>query len=103
MGRIAPVAPMLSGAAGWCRMSSITTQPIPVRDSYNVALAETAAVTVLRHIADDLRVWEHGDEARRTKPADPGAFLPNPHSSLCSAKWCPAHGSEFCTAHLRED
>lgn len=28
------------------------------------------------------------------------AFRANPASSLCSARWCPAHGTEFCRAHI---
>lgn len=28
-----------------------------------------------------------------------GAFLPNPSSSLCGERWCPAWNTKFCTAH----
>lgn len=31
--------------------------------------------------------------------APTGAFRPNPGSSLCSARWCPAHGTRFCRSH----
>jgi hypothetical protein len=36
-------------------------------------------------------------------PGDPWAFAANPSSMLCSAKFCPAYGSDFCTEHMKKD
>lgn len=30
------------------------------------------------------------------------AFRANPASSLCSARWCPAHGTRWCRSHLQD-
>ncbi|MBS1586976.1 MAG: PD-(D/E)XK nuclease family protein [Bacteroidetes bacterium] len=30
---------------------------------------------------------------------DPSAFHANPHSPLCSPKWCDAYGTDWCTRH----
>jgi hypothetical protein len=71
-------------------------QPDPVSKPVRIAQAETAATNILRHIEGDLRTFRDGDPARRILPGDPWAFVANPSSMLCSAKWCPAHGTEFC-------
>lgn len=77
-------------------------QPDPVSYAVALAAAETAAVNIVRHIADDLRVFREGDSRRAASPGDPWAFLANPSSMLCSVRWCPAHGTDFCTAHRQE-
>ena len=71
-------------------------QPDPVSIGAHIAHAETAASNIIRHIADDLRTFREGDPARRIRPGDPWAFLANPSSNLCSPRWCPAYGTEFC-------
>lgn len=71
-------------------------QPDPQRITVPLAIAEQAAVNVLRHVIDDLRVYREGDERLGLRPGDPASFLANPNSTLCSAKYCPAHGTSFC-------
>lgn len=71
-------------------------QPDPQRITVPLAIAEQAAVNVLRHVIDDLRVYREGDERLGLWPGDPASFLANPNSTLCSAKYCPAHGTSFC-------
>lgn len=71
-------------------------QPEPVTTEVEIARAETAASSILAHIVRDLEVFRHGDPERRILPGDPWAFAANPASNLCGAKWCPAHGTEFC-------
>jgi len=71
-------------------------QPDPLSKSEPVAQAETAATNILRHIEADLRTFRQGDPERRLLPGDPWSFQANPASILCSAKWCPAHGTDFC-------
>lgn len=86
-----------SASIDFIRRVRITTpQPDPVSNPVAVAPAETAAANILRHMAGDLVTFRHGDPARRILPGDPWAFVANPSSILCSAKWCPAYGTEFC-------
>jgi hypothetical protein len=71
-------------------------QPGSMSIEYEVAAAETAASNILRAIVRDLDTFLHGDDQRRIRPGDPWAFQANPSSILCSARWCPAHGTSFC-------
>lgn len=71
-------------------------QPGAVIQKHNVAKVETAAANVLRHIDSDLRTFREGDATRGLLPGDAWAFPANPSSMLCSAKYCPAHGTSFC-------
>jgi hypothetical protein len=71
-------------------------QPDPVSVAVRVAEAETAASNIIRHIEGDIRTFRDGDAERRILAGDPWAFLANPASMLCSPKYCPAHGTEFC-------
>lgn len=66
---------------------------------FDLAGCESAAVAVLRHMDQCLTTFLEGDEERGVQPGDPWAFPANPSSKLCSAKWCPAHGTEFCKEH----
>jgi hypothetical protein len=78
------------------RVGAGKPQPDPVSNPVRVAEAETAATNILRHIEGDLRTFREGDPARRILPGDPWSFQANPASILCSPKWCPAFGTEFC-------
>ena len=71
-------------------------QPDPISNALDLTRAETAANNILRSIAADLATFRHGNAERRILPGDPWAFLANPSSVLCAAKWCSAHGTEFC-------
>jgi len=71
-------------------------QPDPISKPVAVAQAETAAINILRHIEGDLATFRNGDPVRRILPGDPWAFQANPSSILCSPKYCPAFGTEFC-------
>lgn len=70
---------------------------------HDIASCETAAVNVLRHIEGDIKTFVEGDEARRIKPGDPWAFMANPSSMLCGAKYCEAFGTQWCTEHRAEE
>jgi len=78
------------------RVGANKPQPSPTSKAVAVTLAETAASNILRHIEGDLRTFREGDEARHILPGDPWAFQANPSSILCSPKYCPAFGTEFC-------
>lgn len=72
------------------------TQPDPVSHPVRIADAETAAANIVRHIAEDLRVFREGDDDRHLLPGDPWAFLANPNSVLCGERYCSAWGTDFC-------
>jgi PD-(D/E)XK nuclease superfamily len=78
------------------RVKPKNPQPDPVTIEAEIAHAENAAASVLKHIVGDLRTFREGDPERRIQPGDSWAFLANPSSSLCSAKYCPAHSTDFC-------
>jgi hypothetical protein len=71
-------------------------QPIPVSHEFDVATAEQVTAAIISEIDRDLVTFRHGDPERRLVPGDPRAFVANPNSRLCSAKWCGAFGSDFC-------
>jgi PD-(D/E)XK nuclease superfamily len=71
-------------------------QPDPVTKQLVVGQAETAASNIIKHIVRDLDTFQHGDPERRIAPGDPWSFVANPNSILCSPKYCPAFGTEFC-------
>jgi hypothetical protein len=78
------------------RINPDKPQPDPVSKAVAIAAAETAATNILRHIEADLATFRHGDPVRRILPGDPWSFQANPASILCSPKYCPAFGTEFC-------
>jgi hypothetical protein len=77
-------------------------QPPPLRTHDDVALAESAAMNVIRTIAADLKTFREGDFARNLLPGDPWAFLANPQSMLCSPRYCRAAHTDFCRECPRE-
>jgi hypothetical protein len=81
------------------RVAVAKPQPTPETHTHDVAGAEVAALAVLRRIDADIRTFRNGDPESGVMPGDPWAFLANPSSMLCSEKWCPAHGTEFCREH----
>lgn len=81
------------------RVSLKKPQPEAQTFDHDLDGCEAAAVAVLKHIDAQLDVFLHGDPARGVAIGDPWAFLANPQSKLCSAKFCPAHGTKFCQEH----
>ncbi len=71
-------------------------QPDPVSIQHDVAGAEAAAWAILRTMDQSLKVFREGDPANGILAGDPWAWVSNPQSMLCSARYCPAHGSSFC-------
>jgi hypothetical protein len=67
-------------------------QPDPVTFRADIGYAEVAAVSILKHIASELRTFREGDPERRILPGDPWAFPANPSSNLCGEKWCSCWG-----------
>lgn len=63
----------------------VEVHEIPVETAEQAAWATlTAAVNATKQFRETGDSW---------------AFLPNPASTLCSAKFCPAYGADFCKAH----
>lgn len=58
--------------------------------AYDVETCKLEAKAVMRHIVKDLEEWD--------RTGDAGTFISNPSSHLCSDKWCPAWGTNFCNA-----
>lgn len=78
------------------RVGANKPQPDPTSKAVAVALAETAASNIIRHIEGDLRTFREGDPERRILPGDPWAFMANPNSNLCGERYCSAWGTSFC-------
>lgn len=88
------------------RASMKKPQPEPVHRPAPIAIAEQTAANVVRHIAEDLRVFREGAPERRLLPGDPAAFLANPNSMLCGDKYCPAHSTGpngWCREHIDKE
>lgn len=55
---------------------------------YDIVACEQQTERVIGAIQDDLARWDETGERE--------AFLPNPSSSLCTDRFCPAWGTSFC-------
>lgn len=69
-------------------------QPPPFTYQYDAAIAERSAVAATTRFVSSIEEFERRLIDQDAPPED--AFLANPMSALCSAKWCPAHGTTFC-------
>lgn len=74
-------------------------QGTPEKYPYDIQEAEKAAFAIIQRMADDLLLFQEGDPSRDIEAGDPWAFLANPQSMLCSQKYCPAFGTDFCKSH----
>ena len=73
------------------RVAKGASQPHPEEIPYDIAASEAQSEAILRRIESDLRAFSATGEAE--------VFLANPNSMLCSARYCPAHGTGFCQVH----
>ena len=74
-------------------------QPETATEFYDQVVAEQAAASTISRIKSDVVEFR-----RRLTDGDAPpehAFLANPASMLCSKKWCPAFGSDFCREHKK--
>lgn len=81
------------------RVAPKAEQPRAETYVQDLAGCETAAVAILKTIDLQLTLFLEGDSDRGILPGDPWAFPANPSSRLCSDKYCPAHGTDFCHEH----
>lgn len=65
-------------------------QPAPVREVYDLVSTVKQAIRTIDVIKESVIQF--------TKEGDPTLFLPNPMSLLCGQKYCPAHGTDFCSS-----
>jgi len=70
-------------------------QPPAEIHQYDYAASEQAAQAITKRIQKDLEDFRGNGQER-------WAFLPNPGSMLCSPKYCPAFGTDFCKEHKQE-
>lgn len=76
-------------------------QPMPEAVEFDYHASRMDAWDAVRAIIRDTAEFQ----ARVLDPngeAPHGAFRANPASNLCSARWCPAHGSRWCRSHRPE-
>ena len=66
-------------------------QPPATIIPYDLDLCEQVAESCIKDIVAKVA------EFRETR--NPMVFPANPNSSLCSATWCPCHGTSFCREH----
>jgi len=78
-------------------------QPDPISAPVQIAPAETAAANIIRHIRHDLEIFRNGDRDHRILSGDAWAFAANPNSVLCSDRFCPAWGTDFCHEWIPKD
>lgn len=80
------------------RVRDPAKQPSPLVKPVPITEAESTALNVIRHIEQDIRTFREGDPERGIPAQDPWSFMANPHSVLCSPKFCRAYKTEFCDA-----
>lgn len=60
-----------------------------IREVYDLVASQKAAMTVINQIKQSVIAFE--------QTGDPTVFTANASSRLCSAKYCKAHGTPFCS------
>lgn len=72
-------------------------QPAPVTSEIDVRSAQADALELIDDIKRSTAEFSARVASGRGRPPH-AAFRANPASVLCAAKWCPAHGTDFCKA-----
>lgn len=83
------------------RVKITKEQPPPVEIKIELAAAREDAFETMAAVQRDVALFHERLADPNGRPAN-AAFRPNPGSQLCSAKWCPAHGTAWCRAHKPE-
>lgn len=81
------------------RVTMKRAQPRPIIEQYNQAVAEQAATSTIDRIKQDVEQFRMRAILDDAPPQH--AFLANPGSNLCSPRWCPAFGTNFCKEHRK--
>ena len=83
------------------RVGANKDQPEPITIQYDVQASEWLARDLLDDIVRSVDEFKQRVTAFSGKPPE-GAFRANPYSMLCSEKFCPAWGTDFCRVHRRK-
>lgn len=85
----------VNGAAiDWIPRAAKTKPQPPVEtESYPLDSCERAAWSTIQRIKRDVIAFQ--------KSGDPYEFPANPMTMMCSERFCSAHGTSFCTMHLK--
>jgi hypothetical protein len=76
------------------RTSIKKTYPGPMVFDYDLQFCKSAAMAIIKQVAGDYAAW--------LRTLSPWAFPANPMSVLCSDKYCPAWGTEFCKYGIKK-
>lgn len=79
------------------RVSIKREQPEAIIEEYNQSVAENSAISTLNHVKHTIGDFRKALKEGGMPPEH--VFLANPSSMLCSEKYCPAHGTNFCREH----
>ncbi len=71
------------------RIAKTKPQKPPVIVEYSIPEAERYAMGVIKRIKSDMATYKETGDLEQS-------FLVNPCSMMCSPKFCPAHGTDFC-------
>ena len=75
------------------RVRPTKPQPAPKHTEFDLDSARRSAFATIQDIRDGVEAFEQS--------GDPYAFAANPMSMMCTEKYCPAWGTDFCTLHLK--
>lgn len=81
------------------RVRISSEQPDPTTTVYDYAAAVAAAEGIIDNVVASLTAFQARLQVGHPQPE--WAFMANPMSMLCSAKWCPAHSTPFCREHRK--
>lgn len=73
---------------------------VPLKKAQPKAMTYTLDLPSAEAAAEEAITRAVSSVKRFRETGNPAAFPANPISKLCSAKFCPAHSSGFCKAHL---
>lgn len=76
------------------RVGKTKSQPTPIIQDYEPAMAENFAFAIIKQIKADLQAFR--------KSGSPWVWLPNPNSMMCSQHYCPAYGTKFCKCKTKK-
>lgn len=76
------------------RVGKTKSQPAPIIQDYEPAMAENFAFAIIKQIKADLQAFR--------KSGSPWVWLPNPNSMMCSQHYCPAYGTKFCKCKTKK-
>ena len=87
----------------WCPRVAYSREQPPVQVvDVNLNDAKRIAWSILHESHRAVTRWTYGSLEAQIKPGCPDVLMANPSSRLCSARWCPAWGTDFCRHGKRD-